>query len=392
MAAAGKTVSVGAADRRDADEPVGAGTTGLLQFVLIEKNGAVWIKFTCPCGQRLLFPTIKPDQVGRCGRCGREHRMVGMERRIATFEARLHTAETGATSAAHSAAGTGGDEAGLVTRLLQRSEDATATAPAGPQDFKQFYESLIAPPAETAPPATLVAAEAAAAALAADETVEVPPLPPSSAARLQRDRLEATERQAGGAARVAQPGETGMVTDLDIAPMEPLNSARVRETADLAANRLRPKGAASTVATGGAGGLIWAWPPATSFARTLAAGVDLLPPALCAITGAYLARVSEVGTWGRLLAAYGAWVGVGLLVDVAGRLRAGGGSPGKRLAGIHVRRLDGALPSWSNLLLRSCLKWALTPASWLPGFFDSQGRAIHDRLCATRVLTGRPRN
>ncbi|HTL52962.1 MAG TPA: hypothetical protein VL860_10335, partial [Planctomycetota bacterium] len=396
------------------------GATGLSQFVLIHKNGQVWIKFSCPCGQRLLFPTHKPDRVGRCGRCGREHRVVGLEKRIATFERHLHAAE---------AAGQPSEE-GLLTRLLRPSQYADAAPPelAGPdvtfaakppaappplEDFTSFFRSLKEAPPGSAPdvhdthPATSSVPESASdtrsalaasnlttaavqmassgSGLPADETVDVPPPPPSV-----KKEAECSVGAAGGVQGSAVPGETGMLTDFDIAPMEPLNSARVRETADLAADRLRPR--ASQIGESMPSGLIWAWPPATPFARALAGTVDLLAPALGAIVAASVARGLEVSTPVRLGWAYGTLCALGIGWDLAGQLWGSPVSPGKRLAGIHVRTEQGPLPGIGVTAGRSLVKWLATPLLWPLAFLDVQGRALHDRQFGTRVLFGQPRD
>lgn len=373
------------------------GVSGLSQFVLVHKQGRVWIKFSCPCGQRLLFPTQHPSPVGRCGRCGREHRLVGMEKRIAVFEKHLQAAQ-----AAHAGGATDAEDESLVTRLLKSSDYAAA---AGPEfqtpeadSFQAFFHRLTAdtPPADASRAADATggippqrsgagpAADSESASLAAADTVELPAPPP-------RPRADPARTSAVGESRGdSRPGETASLTDFDLAPFEPRNSARIRETADLAADRLRPRSAAGS-AVQQPGGLIWAWPPASRFQRLLAAGVDLIAPALGAAAAAFLARLAGAGASDRLLWAWTVSVALGLIVDGIGLLLWQGASPGKRLTGIHVRGQNGILPGIVRGLARSLLKWALTPIGWLSALADTQARGLHDWLCATRVLYGRPR-
>ena len=385
------TADHGGAGKSSASVPAKAagqpGATGLSHFVLISKDDAVWVKFTCPCGQRLLFPTHKPDRVGRCGRCGREHRMVGMERRIASFEERLHAADDGPVTrlldpANYLDAAPDGSNVRGAIALIDSIAPPPPEPPAAPprDDFQSFYNDLIKKDAP--PPPVESASETAAISESAIETVDVPP--PSA-------RNPAAAGPAGTASvAVNNPEESGFLTDLAMSPMEPLNSARVRETADLAADRLRPR--STQVEAVQPSGLIWAWPPATPFARVLASGLDLILPALGALTAAYAARQWEGQAVWRLAYAYGALVLVGLGLDLAGALIGYGASLGKRIAGIHVRRETGNLPGFLGAAGRSAVKWLSTPVLWPLCFLNANGQTLHDRLCGTRVLFGRPRN
>lgn len=160
-----------------------------------------------------------------------------------------------------------------------------------------------------------------------------------------------------------------------------------RTTANTAADRLRPHRADTA---GESYGRISAWPLAGKASRALAAFIDLtLALLLCGVV-VVLAREEVLPSF---MLSIQALIGVLLFAGAANEALFHlllGGSLGKKLVVIVSRTVAGNRLGTGRTLLRALLKWLLLPG-WILGAVDPNERTLHDLLCGTLVLKGRPK-
>lgn len=209
----------------------------------------------------------------------------------------------------------------------------------------------------------------------------------------------AAERAAGGAA-AATPPAAGIA-----APIAPIMLAEdeaetvavppvitppraEHHAAGTAADRLRPHRLEQKLR--GASDRISAWPLAGKAPRALAAFIDLT---FCTLAAGIVIVLANRGILPDIFLRPPA---VAALILAAGLFNDGlvhliwGGSLGKKLVVVVTRTTDGREPGACRTLIRAFLKWALIPG-WIVGAVDPSERTLHDLLCDTLVLKGRPR-
>lgn len=136
-------------------------------------------------------------------------------------------------------------------------------------------------------------------------------------------------------------------------------------------------------------GRISAWPLAGRGPRVLAGFIDLTAALL--LTGVVLALASfEVLP--KSLTSLGGATAIFFLAAVFndGFFQLLGGTVGKRIVVVVMRARDGRRPSAGVVFLRALLKWLFIPG-WLLALADPAERTLHDLICRTLVLKGRPR-
>lgn len=163
------------------------------------------------------------------------------------------------------------------------------------------------------------------------------------------------------------------------------SSARIKpghSAADTAAEKLRPKRAASARSAG----LVSAWPAAENSSRLLAAFIDMTlvaaALALMLVMRTVLPAVLSSGLFMVLFLLLAHEFNDGIL-QILGR-----GSLGRRVALVVLKDDSGADLAPGKALLRPVLKLLLWPGYALC-FMDENKRALHDRILGTRVLKGR---
>jgi hypothetical protein len=162
----------------------------------------------------------------------------------------------------------------------------------------------------------------------------------------------------------------------DTRPRLPVAAVSSGDSAD----KLRPAGAASERL---AHGLISAWPAASLPRRALSLHIDVTF-VLMFTAAVWLAAGPEHQTVSLTAAAVlAAW-----LFNDAFLQSVCGGSLGKLLALVALRTADGEHVPAARLCARSVVKLVGLPLFPLT-FSDPDYRAVHDRLCGTRVLLGR---
>jgi uncharacterized RDD family membrane protein YckC len=185
-----------------------------------------------------------------------------------------------------------------------------------------------------------------------------------------------------------------IVTELALlVPEVPLTADPVitATAAMTAADRLRPQRPDSGRDPSGSGsGHIAAWPLAGKIRRGLAGFIDLT---FAMGTTALITVLALKGVlprtwvgWGSVLALF---LGSGFFNDGLLHLLLGG-SLGKKLVVIVIRQFAGSSMQPGRALLRACCKWLLIPG-WFIAAIDPAERSLHDLLCGTLVLRGRPK-
>jgi uncharacterized RDD family membrane protein YckC len=221
-----------------------------------------------------------------------------------------------------------------------------------------------------------------------------------------------SQKQAGAASRPAEAapslqggkgaGAGGGVLQAEPKPSEdetqPVNSGAAlleervgRDAAVVAADRLRPAHAGGNASGEAADSRISAWPLAGRHARTLAAFIDLT--VAVALTGVVVVLAKKQVLPDLLLRrelVVVVLVAAGVLNDGFIHMLSGA-SLGKRLVVLTTRTANGAEMGLARTFLRGLLKWLLVPG-WVIGLVDPSERTLHDLLCNTLVLKGRPKH
>jgi uncharacterized RDD family membrane protein YckC len=136
-------------------------------------------------------------------------------------------------------------------------------------------------------------------------------------------------------------------------------------------------------------GLISAWPLAGKLPRALAGFIDLTFATTAMGTIIVLASLKILPeSCQHFAVALAAFLAAGMINDVF--LQMTGGTLGKRLVVLALRRRGGRPMDAGRTVLRAVLKWLLIPG-WIIAFVDPAERALHDLICGTLVLKGRTR-
>jgi uncharacterized RDD family membrane protein YckC len=300
-------------------------------------GGEQW-KLVCPCHKRILSPLQTPYPTGRCPKCGRRLRLPGY-----------------------------------------KGKGASQPAPAAPP--KSEVPAETAQPAGTPPPAAapVPAAPSAPAPVPAASPANAPPTAgPAPAGPSPDDEIGTI---------VMEPYAEEAAKSLPERAPEPqavnVGRAAALRTADL----LRQHKVLGTHSP--SPGLISAWPLAGRLPRVLAGFMDLTFSLVAA--GAVVA----LGSLGLLPARslhpaviLTAFLTAQLLNDCLLQFR--GGSLGKRLVVLTLRTRAGEAPDLGRTVLRGLLKSLLFPG-WILALVHPSQCALHDLVCGTLVLKGRPR-
>ena len=295
-------------------------------------GGEQW-KLICACHKRILSPLQVPFPTGRCPKCGRRLRLPGYQ----------------------------GKE-GPAPAAPPKSEAPPETArPAGTAGEAFPPSPPAAAPVPEAPPA------------AAPPTAGAAPAAPSPDDEIGTIVMEPYAEEAAKSLPERAPGPH----DVNV------GRAAALRTADL----LRQHKVLGTHSP--SPGLISAWPLAGRLPRVLAGFIDLTLSLVSA--GAVVA----LGSLGLLPARalhpaviLAAFFTAQFLNDCLLQFR--GGSLGKRLVVLTLRTREGEVPDLGRTVLRGLLKSLLFPG-WLLALFHPSQCALHDLVCRTLVLKGRPR-
>ncbi|MCW8133683.1 MAG: RDD family protein [Planctomycetota bacterium] len=305
-------------------------------------------KLTCYCGKRIVSPLRVGQATGRCPKCGRRLKLPGYRpgsgRRSSTSD-RVPAKPVPPTP-------------GLPETLADVKIKDVAAA----------QKDLARAKARSAEPDTATIVDDLA-------------LSPSSLALSKAE----TKPLDGSAPKTDEEDEIGTIV------MEFDEEALIRETGANKAAALKTADIlrAHKISSVERSGLISAWPLAGKLPRALSGFIDVTFATTAmglVVVMASLKILPE--SCQHVAVAVAAFIAAGLINDVL--LQMTGGTLGKRLVVLVVRRRGGREVEPGRLVLRACLKWLLIPG-WLVAFVDPAERSLHDIVCGTLVLKGRAR-
>lgn len=320
-------------------------------------------KLTCYCGKRIVSPLKVSQETGRCPKCGRRLRLPGYRPELGGK--RSKRADDGLPpKPVPPTPGLAETLAGVSVPELARE----ARKPAPLRDDLALRPVSNAPAGQAGGPPDR---------LSASSTLDLgrPDVPGGAAGKgsgldLERDASE------------DEIGTIVMEFDDEILARETgANKHAAVKTADI----LR----AHKISTVERSGLISAWPLAGKLPRALAGFIDLTFATSAMGLIVILASAGVLPAACKSLpVALAAFMAAGLINDFF--MQFAGGTVGKRLVVLTVRRRGGREPGPGSLALRALLKWLLIPG-WLVALVDPAERTLHDILCGTLVLKGRNR-
>lgn len=308
-------------------------------------------KLTCYCEKRIVSPLKVSQPTGRCPKCGRRLKLPGyrpdQDRKRRGSSDRIPakpvppTAGLPETIADMKLVEVARAEQDLKRQKARSSEPDTAT----------LVEDL-----ELIPPGGSAVAKA-----------ETKPIPGSGAKPDDEDEIGTIVMEFEDADALLR--ETGA------------NKAAATKTADI----LR----AHKISSVERSGLISAWPLAGKLPRALAGFIDVTFATTLMGMVIVLASLKILPeSCQHVAVAIAAFVAAGLANDII--LQLTGGTLGKRLVVLALRRRGGREMEVGRTVARAVLKWLLMPG-WLVAFVDPAERALHDIICGTLVLKGRAR-
>lgn len=303
-------------------------------------------KLTCYCGKRIISPLRVGQPTGRCPKCGRRLKLPGYrpgsERRGPSTSDHLlskpvpPTPGLPETLADIKLKDVAAAQGALAREKARSSEPDTAT----------LVDDLALSPAAPGPKAGSIPLEAAPKS---DEEDEI--------------------------------GTIVMEFDEESIVRETANKAAALKTADL----LR----AHKISSVERSGLISAWPLAGKLPRALAGFIDVTFATTAMGMVVVLASLKILPeSCQHVAVAVAAFIAAGLVNDIF--LQLTGGTLGKRLVVLVVRKRGGREVELGRMILRALIKWVLIPG-WLVAFVDPAERSLHDIVCGTLVLKGRAR-
>lgn len=357
----------GAATFTKPGEPIEEPPAIIGEYLELLVDGKRYLKFTCRCGKRILFPLFVGPKAGRCSKCGRRH----------TVPAALRGAGAGKARPAKK-------EDLEATVVLEPLEDELDQADAGgtvaiPEDRLEVLKDQIHKEVverqrggSEAPVVTLVA-------LRCEHCGLVGHVPGAAYCSACGEKLP---REAETAGSPAGSPPLPLVPTREGEKVSPGRRAALE-----AADRWRRQ-AGLVPPIGSPPAMVSAWPEALPAARLVAFAVDVAGSAVLVAAVVLLSRWCGAGvstlTWLAAFGAYAAVLGQEVLLELLW-----GGSLGKRLSLISVRLADGRRPAPGIIVLRAAVKYSPLLVFVPLLLFAAPFRPLHDRIAATRVMKSR---